>query len=90
MKKVSKILFLVFILSLYLLITAAGAMAKEDISEFPSCGYCGMDRAKFAHSRVYMPYKDGATAGHCSLHCAAIEMIVKLDKEARALEKRKA
>ena len=52
----------------------------NDIKEFPSCKYCGMDRAKFAHSRVYVEYDDGSTFGACSIHCAAIDMAVNIDK----------
>jgi hypothetical protein len=39
-----------------------------------------MDRAKFAHSRVLIEYDDGSTFGACSLHCAAIDMAVNIDK----------
>ena len=56
------------------------AFAQEDISKHPSCPYCGMDRQKFAHSRVYIEYDDGSTLGTCSIHCAAIDMAVHIDK----------
>ena len=54
--------------------------AQEDISKHPSCPYCGMDRAKFSHSRVYIEYEDDSTVGTCSVHCAAIDMTVKFDR----------
>ncbi|MDR9500204.1 MAG: nitrous oxide reductase accessory protein NosL [Desulfurivibrionaceae bacterium] len=78
---IKKPLSWIFFLSLLIFAAPAGAATPADIAEIPSCGYCGMDREKFAHSRVYLSYADGTKAGVCSLHCAAIEMIVKLDKE---------
>ena len=56
------------------------AFAQEDISKHPSCPYCGMDRQKFAHSRVYVEYDDNSTLGTCSIHCAAVDMAVHIDK----------
>ena len=56
------------------------AIAQEDISKHPSCPYCGMDRQKFAHSRIYVEYDDGSTLGTCSIHCAAVDMAVHIDK----------
>ena len=52
----------------------------DDIGEHAACPFCGMDRAKFAHSRVYIRYDGGATLGTCSIHCAAIDMAVSIDK----------
>ena len=54
--------------------------AQADIQKHKSCPYCGMDREKFAHSRVLITYDDGSEAGLCSLHCAAVELSLKLDK----------
>ena len=39
-----------------------------------------MDRQKFAHSRVYVEYDDNSTLGTCSIHCAAVDMAVHIDK----------
>ena len=55
-------------------------LAEDDIAKHASCPYCGMDREKFAHSRVYIEYDDGSTFGACSIHCAAIDMAVNIDK----------
>jgi nitrous oxide reductase accessory protein NosL len=54
--------------------------AQDDIAEHPTCPLCGMDRAKFAHSRVLVTYDDGSYFGACSVHCAAIDMVVNIDK----------
>lgn len=35
-----------------------------------ACGLCGMDRIRFARSRMLLEREDGSTTGACSLHCA--------------------
>ncbi len=62
------------------------AWAHEDIEKIPSCPLCGMDRHKFAHSRVYISYQDGSRFGACSIHCAAIEFSLKIDKIPRSIQ----
>jgi copper chaperone NosL len=76
MKKIS-ILFFAGILVLSL---AAALYANEDTKKHASCKYCGMDREKFAHSRMLIEYDDGSQVGTCSLHCAAIDLALNLDK----------
>ena len=56
------------------------ASADEDQVTHPSCFYCGMDRTRFAHSRALVTYDDGTAMGTCSLHCAAIDLSLKIDK----------
>lgn len=48
--------------------------------EKASCPYCGMDKAKFMHSWLEIEYDDGTKGGFCSLHCAAIDMALHIDK----------
>ena len=52
----------------------------QDITIHPECPYCGMDRAKFAHSRMQLTYDDNSTIGFCSVHCAAVDMAMYLDR----------
>jgi copper chaperone NosL len=80
MKKVLVISMMIFVLSGFLI-----AVAQDDISKHPACPLCGMDRAKFAHSRVLVEYDDGSTYGACSVHCAAIDMVVNIDKAPQAV-----
>jgi hypothetical protein len=54
--------------------------AQEDIQKHPSCKYCGMDRAKFAHSRMLVEYDDGTAVGTCSIHCLAVDLALNIDK----------
>ena len=56
------------------------AAPADDIRQVPACPFCGMDREKFAHSRVFVEYDDGSVLGTCSIHCAAADQAVKLDK----------
>ena len=60
--------------------------AQDDIKMYPSCKYCGMDRAKFAHSRVLLTYEDGAAVGMCSIHCAAVDLAINIDKTPKAVQ----
>ena len=62
------------------------AAADEDQVKHPACPYCGMDRTKFAHSRALITYDDGTTVGTCSLHCAAIDLSLKIDKTPVSIE----
>jgi nitrous oxide reductase accessory protein NosL len=66
--------------------TTVLAQAQGDSQKHPSCKYCGMDRAKFAHSRVFIEYDDASTVGTCSIHCAAIELAVNIDKTPKAIQ----
>jgi len=73
-----------FIMVLGLTLTGL-VWAQDDIKKHPSCKYCGMDRAKFAHSRVFIENDDGTTEGTCSLHCAAVDLALNIDKTPKAI-----
>jgi len=76
---------LVFCLMVFVFAGFSIVFAQDDISKHPACPLCGMDRAKFAHSRVLVEYDDGSTYGACSVHCAAIDMVVNIDKAPQAV-----
>jgi nitrous oxide reductase accessory protein NosL len=59
--------------------------AADDIKQVPSCKYCGMDRNVFAHSRTFIEYDDGKHEGFCSIHCAAVDLAVNIDKTPKGL-----
>lgn len=82
MKKGSwSVLFIAFFL------TFAGiAWAHEDVQQAPSCKFCGMDRAKFAHSRMLVTYEDGSVLGTCSIHCLAIDLAINIDKTPKLIQ----
>jgi nitrous oxide reductase accessory protein NosL len=78
-------LLLAALLALPLIPTAVHA-ADEDVAAAPSCRHCGMDRAKFASSRMVIEYDDGTSVGTCSIHCTAVDLSVTLDKAPKALK----
>ena len=75
------------ILVALLMLTGAAALAQmaEDIQKYPDCKYCGMDRHKFAHSRILIDYSDGSGLGSCSIHCAAVDLAQNIDKTPKAI-----
>lgn len=60
--------------------------AWTDVEKHKSCAYCGMDREKFAQSRMLIAYSDGSETPLCSLHCAAVDLAVSLDKTPKAIQ----
>jgi copper chaperone NosL len=66
--------------------TAAWGQTAEDIQKHPSCAYCGMDREKFAQSRMLVVYDDQSEFGACSLHCGAVNLAVNIDKNPQPIQ----
>lgn len=62
------------------------ATAQDDIQQSPSCTYCGMDRHTFDFSRMMIEYEDGTSIGTCSLHCAAVEFALNIDRTPKAIQ----
>lgn len=62
------------------------AAAQEDVQQHASCKYCGMDRGRFAHTRMLIQYDDGSSTGVCSLHCAAVELASNLDRAPTSIQ----
>jgi len=65
---------------------APAAMAQDDVAAMPSCPHCGMDREKFATSRMVVEYDDASAVGTCSIRCAALDLAVSLDKTPKAVK----
>ncbi len=77
---------LVLLVSVILVFTATGlTFADDDTKTHPSCIYCGMDRMKFAHSRMLIEYEDGTAVPFCSIHCAAVDLALKTDKSPKSI-----
>lgn len=64
---------------------AVYAETMPDIQAHKNCKYCGMDREKFAHSRMLTEYSDGSSFGSCSIHCTAIDLAQTFDKQPKAI-----
>jgi copper chaperone NosL len=79
-----KLLLIALMLSLSMCLVGV-SLAQDDIKKHPSCKYCGMDREKFAYSRFYVEYEGGSTEGTCSIHCAAIDFALNIDKTPKTM-----
>jgi len=77
---------LLFLLSVSLIFTCVAALAHEKVEDPQSCEQCGMDRTRFAQSRVVIVFSDGERVGTCSLHCAATEIKAKPEKFLKSLQ----
>ena len=74
-------LFLLVLFGINMTSTQAFAgVSLPDVTKAPVCRQCGMDREKFAHSRMLIEYEDGTSVGTCSLHCAAVELANTIDR----------
>jgi nitrous oxide reductase accessory protein NosL len=82
----TKTIVLVGILLTVFLLSGNLLFAQEDIQRHKSCPYCGMDREQYAHSRTLITYDDGSEVGTCSVHCAAVELSLKLDKTPNSIQ----
>jgi nitrous oxide reductase accessory protein NosL len=74
------------IVSAILLLSGSMLFAQDDIQKHGSCSYCGMNRGNFAHSRMLIIYDDSTEFGACSLHCAAVDLAVNLDKTPKSIQ----
>ena len=74
-------------LAAVLALSAGSVLAQpvDDTKTMPSCPHCGMDREKFASSRMVIDYDDGKSVGLCSIHCAAVDLAVVIDKTPTAV-----
>ena len=70
----------------FILFSSHFVLAQEDIQKHPSCKYCGMNRQQFAHSRIFIEYDDITTVGTCSIHCAAVDLAINIDKMPKAIQ----
>ena len=79
-----------FVLSAVVLMFCVGltgiSFGDDDIQKFPTCKYCGMNRQQYAHSRILIEYDDGTSLGTCSIHCAAVELALQIDKTPAAIK----
>lgn len=79
-------ILIIYLFSFAMLLGVGGAsFADDDIAAHRSCTHCGMDRKAYGYSRMLIHYKDGATVGVCSLHCAVTELDANKGREVKAL-----
>lgn len=65
---------------------AAVKAGGSDLKALADCKYCGMNREKFAFSRVLIEYDDGTSTGLCSIRCAAVDLANNLDKAPKSIK----
>jgi nitrous oxide reductase accessory protein NosL len=58
---------------------------ENELSKYPKCPYCGMDRTQWHHSRHLVHYEDDLVDGTCSIHCAALSLSINLDRGPKAI-----
>jgi len=58
---------------------------QEELSKYPKCPYCGMDRTKWNHSRHLVQYDDNLVDATCSIHCLAISLSLNIDRGPKAV-----
>jgi copper chaperone NosL len=74
----------IFLFSAFFL-SGSYCLAMDKVEAPESCAHCGMDRTKFAHSRMLIEYGDGASVGLCSINCAAIDLDKNKGKEVKSI-----
>lgn len=80
-----KLYVLMVVMVCCLLVSGIAFAQQDDIKKHPSCKYCGMDREKVSHSRMYLEYDNGSTEGVASLHCAALDLATNTDTTPKAI-----
>lgn len=56
-----------------------------DVEHHPECTYCGMDRRRYAYSRMFVEYHGGTAVGTCSIHCTGIDLALNPGKTPKAI-----
>jgi nitrous oxide reductase accessory protein NosL len=51
-----------------------------------ACEQCGMNRTRFAHSRMLIEYADNSVVGLCSIHCVAVDLAQHPGKSLKSLK----
>jgi copper chaperone NosL len=58
---------------------------EDELTKYPKCPYCGMDRTQWQHSRHLVQYQDDLVDGTCSIHCAALSLALNMDRGPKAI-----
>ena len=61
-------------------------LAADKVETPDACVHCGMDRTKFAHSRMIVTYTDNSSAGTCSLNCIVTDMTKNKAKTVKSFQ----
>jgi nitrous oxide reductase accessory protein NosL len=61
-------------------------LAADKVEAPDACKQCGMDRTKFAHSRMVVTYDDGSSSGTCSLNCVVTDLKMAKGKKVKLIQ----
>lgn len=78
--KLNRIFLCVTVISILACIFIGVSFVSADEN---ACHYCGMKKAMFGHSWMTIEREDGSIVGVCSVHCAAVDMALNIDKPAK-------
>jgi nitrous oxide reductase accessory protein NosL len=76
----------IWIALLFCLSLGTVCLAADKIEAPDACKHCGMDRTKFAHSRMVVTYTDGSSAGTCSLNCVVTDLKIAKGKKVKLIQ----
>lgn len=57
----------------------------NELIKYPTCPYCGMNRAQWDHSRHLVHYDDDLVDPTCSIHCTALSLSLNMDRGPKAI-----
>ncbi len=77
---------IIFAILFSMSLVAVVSFAADKVEVPASCQHCGMDRTMFSHSRMLIEYDDGTSTGTCSLHCAAVELAIQINKTPKTIK----
>jgi copper chaperone NosL len=80
------VVILVFLMFSTLSGMSLAEQSNDDISDYKSCKLCGMDRRMYDFSRMLIEYGDGTAAAFCSIHCAATDLAINIDKTPKSIK----
>ena len=69
-----------------LVFASLASLAAATVEAPADCTQCGMNRTKFAHSRMVVTYKDGSSTGTCSINCVVVDMKAHQGKGAQSFQ----
>ena len=57
----------------------------NELTKYPKCPYCGMDRKEHHATRMLVQYSDDLVDGVCSIHCLSLSLGLNIDREPKLI-----
>jgi nitrous oxide reductase accessory protein NosL len=58
---------------------------ENELTKYPKCPYCGMDRKEHHRARMLVQYSDNLSDGVCSIHCLSLSLGLNIDREPKMI-----